>query len=100
MKNGYKISWTRNATTELEHTISYLEKNFSDSVIRRLVQKLESIITIISENPELYPSSHELSNIRKVVILKFNTMYYTVRNDEIIILSFFSNRKDKSKLEL
>ncbi len=100
MKSGYKISWTNNATAELEDTISYLEKNFPGSVIRRLVQKLERILTIIADNPELYPSSQELPHIRRAVILKFNTMYYTVKNNEIIILSFFSNRKDKSKLEL
>lgn len=100
MKSGYKISWTSNATAELEDTISYLEKNFPGSIIRRLVQKLERILTIIADNPELYPSSQELPHIRKAVILKFNTMNYTIKNDEIIILSFFSNRKYRNKLEL
>jgi plasmid stabilization system protein ParE len=100
MKNGYKVSWTNNAKAELEDTISYLEKSFPDSVIRRLVQKLEHILTLIADKLELYLSSQELPHIRRAVILKYNTMYYTVKDDEIIILSFFSNRKDKNKLEL
>lgn len=92
MENGYKIRWTPNALEELAETIEYLENNFTDKEITRLVLRIEDIVKLISQNPELFQES-ETKNVRRVVILKFNTMYYRIKNDKIEILSFFSNRQ-------
>jgi plasmid stabilization system protein ParE len=92
MKNGYKILWTNHALLELEMTINYLENNFSNKQIEKLVQKIENIISLISQNPFLFSVS-EKTGIHKVTILKFNTMYYRINGDSVEILSFFSNRQ-------
>lgn len=99
MGNGYKIRWTPNALEELADTIEYLENNFTDKEINRLAIKIEDIINLIAQNPELFQES-ETKNIRRVIILKFNTMYYRINDDEIEILSFFSNRQSPDKTEL
>lgn len=85
-----------NALSELEQTIEYLQNNFTDKEIKKLVHKLESITEIISQNPNIFPNS-EGKNIHKAVILEFNTMYYRVRKGNIEILSFFSNRQSPQK---
>ncbi|WP_410240493.1 type II toxin-antitoxin system RelE/ParE family toxin [Sphingobacterium thalpophilum] len=92
MKSGYNILWTPNALNELEKTIEYLEENFSEKEIKKLAQKIEKITVLISQNPYIFPKS-ESQNIYKAVILKFNTMYYRVRNNNVEIISFFSNRQ-------
>jgi Txe/YoeB family toxin of Txe-Axe toxin-antitoxin module len=91
MENGYNILWTPNSLEELEQTIEYLQFHFTDKEIKKLVQKIESLIEIISQNPFIFPIS-ESKNIHKLVILEFNTMYYRVNNGSKEILSFFSNR--------
>ncbi|WP_326982500.1 type II toxin-antitoxin system RelE/ParE family toxin [Chryseobacterium sp. MYb264] len=96
MENGYNIFWTPNALSELEQTIEYLQNNFTDKEIKKLVHKLESITEIISKNPNIFPKSED-KNIHKAVILEFNTMYYRVRKENIEILSFFSNRQSPQK---
>lgn len=92
MKSGYNILWTPNSKKELKKTIEYLEQNFSDKEIKKLAQKIENIIELISQNPYIFPKSDNL-DVYKVVILKFNTMYYQVKNENVEILSFFSNRQ-------
>lgn len=64
MKSGYNISWTPNALNELEETIEYLQKNFSDKEIAKLARKIESFSEIISQNPYIFPKS-EQTNIHK-----------------------------------
>lgn len=54
MKSGYSISWTPNALNELEMTIQYLEKNFSEREIKKLARKIESLTEIISQNPQIF----------------------------------------------
>lgn len=96
MKNGYKIFWTTNALQELNQTIEYLEENFSEKELKRLAQKIETTLQLISLNPDLFPKS-KTNNIHRVPILKLNTMFYWKQNDTIEILSFFCNRKNPSK---
>jgi plasmid stabilization system protein ParE len=96
MKSGFNIFWTPNSKNELKKTIEYLEQNFTNKEIKKLVQKIENISELISQNPNVFPKS-ENKDIHKVVILKFNTMYYQVKNQNIEILSFFSNRQSSQK---
>jgi plasmid stabilization system protein ParE len=95
MKSGHRIVWTDNALDELRRTFHYLESNFSEKEINRLANKIESVLRNISKYPELYPETIERDGVRRAVVAKFNTMYYRVNisNDQIEILSFFSNRE-------
>lgn len=99
MKNGYKLYWTDNALDELARTINYLEENFTDNEIIKLVLKIESTIALISQNPTIFPKS-EFKNVYKVVVLKYNTLYYKIKGDHIEILSFFSNRRNPVKRKI
>ncbi len=96
MESGYKVFWTDHALTELSNTFSYLEENFSNTEIRKLAFEIERTISLISQNPNLFPLSKYIG-LRKANILSFNSMYYKVANNEIAIISFFSNRQSLPK---
>jgi plasmid stabilization system protein ParE len=100
MKNGYKILWTDHALKELEDTITYLEENWTDKELQYLVVKMEEILLLISHNPHLFQVSEVKKDIRRVVILTYNTLYYRVKNNQIEIISFFSNRQNPKKRKL
>ena len=100
MKNGYKILWTDNALKELENTIEYLEENWTERELQNLAFNLEEILALISKNPNLFQSSDIKKEIRRVVILTHNTLYYRIKNEQIEILSFFSNRQSPKKRKL
>lgn len=99
MESGYKILWTDNALNELSETYSYLEEYFSEREMKKLSVEIENTLDLISKAPALFPESKSLGT-RRVVILKFNTMYYREKNGAIEILSFFSNRQDPAKRKL
>jgi plasmid stabilization system protein ParE len=99
MLNGYKIIWTDHALFELESTYQYLENNFTEDVLVNLSNQIEEIIELISKNPVSFPFCIEFKEIRKVVILKYNTLYYRIvfESFTVEILSFFSNRQNPEK---
>lgn len=99
MKSGYSIFWTENALNELSDTINYLENNFTEKELKKLTKQIENTIELISRNPTIFPKS-EFKDIHKVVILKFNTLYYRTTDEQIQILSFFSNRQSFSKMKI
>lgn len=100
MKNGYKILWTEFALKELEKTIEYLEENWTEKKLHNLAIKIEETLSFISENPNLFQVSDIKKDIRRVVILNHNTLYYRIQNDQVEIISFFSNRQSPKKRKL
>ncbi|WP_431137622.1 type II toxin-antitoxin system RelE/ParE family toxin [Psychroserpens mesophilus] len=94
MKNGFKIVWTEHALSELEKTIEFLEKNWTERELRIFATKLDHTIELISKSPELFPSSLEKSDIRKAVVEKHNNLYYRINDKSIEIISLFSNRQN------
>ena len=100
MKNGYIILWTNHALKELEDTISYLEENWTDKELQNLAIKMEETLLLISHNPNLFQVSEVKKDIHRVVILTYNTLYYRVKNNQIEIISFFSNRQNPKKRKL
>lgn len=97
MKSGYNIFWSDLASGELQKTLQYLEENFSKKELIRLSNELEQTLSLISINPKLFPTSSKKKNIRKIIILTYNTLYYRVSNNSIEIISFFSNRQRPRK---
>ena len=98
MKSGYSIFWTPHALSELSATYEYLENNFSDRELTKLSREIEHIQDLIAQNPALFPVS-ETINARKVVVSKFNSMYYREKGKTIEVLSFFSNRQSPDRLK-
>ena len=99
MKSGYKIVWTDHALSELEQTIDYLEKNWTERELKNFAAKLDHTIELISKSPELFPASSEKFGIRKAVVEKYNSLYYRILNNSIEIISLFDNRQNpKNKI--
>ena len=100
MKSGYKIRWTDHALSELEDTIEYLEKNWTERELKNFSQELDHTIELISRNPEVFQLTRKDSTVRRAVVSKFNNLYYRQNNETIEILSFFPNRQDPDKIRI
>ncbi|MDP9957243.1 plasmid stabilization system protein ParE [Epilithonimonas hungarica] len=93
MEKGLEILWTDLALEELAQIVEYLEQEFTEKEIGSLGNEIERILSIITYNPTIFPFSDKYK-IRKVVIMKFNTLYYRIIDDRVEIISFFSNRQN------
>ena len=100
MTNGYKILWTDFALSELEKTIEYLEKNWTERELRNLASEIEETLILLSHNPNLFQASNLKKEIRRVIVAKHNTLYYRIKNNTVEIISFFSNRQSPKKRKL
>ena len=99
MENGYKILWTEHALSELSEVYEYLEFNFTNRELNRLSIAVENTIKLILKDPKLFPFL-ESKSIRRVVVLKYNTLYYRINGNVIEIISFFNNRKNPKKRKI
>ncbi|MBU4538875.1 MAG: type II toxin-antitoxin system RelE/ParE family toxin [Weeksellaceae bacterium] len=99
MKSGYEIVWSDQASDELTKTLEYLEQNFTEKELKRLSREIEKNLNLISENPLIF-SGTDIRNVRKVIIARYNTLYYRIKGKNIEIISFFSNRQNPAKRKI
>jgi len=98
MGNGYKILWTSHALSELNETIDYLLKNWSEKELKNFAKALDNTLELISKNPKIFQKSSSSKSIRRAVVSKYNNLYYRCNEDTVEVISLFSNRKNpKSK---
>ena len=94
-----KIIFSRRSKLQLEELIEYLEYRFSLITKEKFVVKLDSFVVLIQKDPGIFPKSEANKKIRKCVISKQTTLYYSFNNQEIRLLSFFDTRQDPTKIK-
>lgn len=104
MTKEFVFQWSENAIIELEQVYDYLLTNFGEVSAINLAFAIQKTLDNIQENPKLYQvvQAKNQSNqvLRKAIILRYNTLYFSVDEDNQIIniLVFFSNRQNPNKL--
>lgn len=105
MTNSYTFQWSDYAISELQQIYDYLLANFGETSMVKLSFAIQSVLDNIQQNPKLYqvaPTQIQTPHtIRKAIILRYNTLYFTVDDEQKIIniLVFFSNRQNPNRLE-
>lgn len=87
-----KVFWTKEAEITLGEIVLYLEKEWNEKQIIDFLNRIDQLIEVIKTSPESFPFS-TLKGVRKAVIKKQASLYFTVDRDQIIILSVRSNSK-------
>jgi plasmid stabilization system protein ParE len=100
MKNTYKIIWSDTALNGLKSIISYLERNWTEKEIKHVAQKLEKTLDLIQKNPNLFPTSSRKSDVKRSVISKQVSLYYSFDNQAIYIVNITDNRMDPGNIKL
>lgn len=84
-----KHSFTRN--------IKYLEEHWSEKEVLQFIQIVIEHIEILQSNPELFPIWNNAA-FKKVVIHKRISMLYSFNRSNLIILLFWDNWDNPTKL--
>jgi len=98
MKNTYKLIWSDEALNNLNSIVNYLENRWSEREIKRFAQLLDKQLKLIENNPQLFAESDKSKGLRKSVLSKQTTIYYTIIDSQIRLISLFDNRQNPNKL--
>lgn len=93
-----QVVLTSRAKIEIEEIFEYLELKWNESVKKQFSNKINTIINLIIENPEIFPVSNSNKKVRKAVISKQSTLFYHLNSKHIIVLSVFDTRQDPTKI--
>ena len=95
-----KIVWTKRADRSFDKIIEYLEVEWGNKVVRSFVKKTYDLFDILMEFPEIGSIENEEKSIRGFTLIKQVTVFYKIKENELIILHFFDNRQNPKKKRL
>ena len=93
-----KIVWTQKAINSFSNILEFLELTWGEKQIQNFYLLTDEMLLQIKQNPFLFKASDKKPNVRIGFIHKNISLFYTVNNNEIILLFFFDNRSDSAKL--
>ncbi len=95
-----KVIWTKRARRDYLKVLDYLDENWGVNEIKDFIGKTEQTIKTVTDNPKAFIASTKRKNVYKGFVTKHNSMFYQVkpRKKEIILLTFWDNRRDPQKL--
>ncbi|MEQ8478844.1 type II toxin-antitoxin system RelE/ParE family toxin [Fulvivirga sp.] len=73
----------------------YLIRKFTIKEAEDFLKLLSQFEQVISLFPELYPATNSYPNLRKAVLHKNTSVYYSVEKDSIIVVAMQDNRQLK-----
>ncbi|MCF8461620.1 MAG: type II toxin-antitoxin system RelE/ParE family toxin [Flavobacteriales bacterium] len=94
-----KVVISKTAEKKLNDLFDYLIKKWSVSVKKEFVEKLDASISIIQNQPEIFPESKKGKGLRKCVVTKQTILYYRFTSKRINIVTLFDSRRDPKRLE-
>ncbi len=93
-----QLIWTELALDDYDNCINYLEKYFSEKVVKDFLFMLEKNCSLILQNPTTFPLTG-IENTRTILIIPEVSIFYSIKNEnEILIIRIWNNRKNKKNL--
>ncbi|MCD4789235.1 MAG: type II toxin-antitoxin system RelE/ParE family toxin [Bacteroidales bacterium] len=96
-----QIRWTPTARKTYFSVLDYLYEYWTVKEMHSFIEKVEHVLELIKENPNLFEVSRKKKNVRKCTITPHNKLIYRVkpRKKEIDLIMFWDNRRNTTKLK-
>jgi plasmid stabilization system protein ParE len=94
---AFQIVWSKRAVEKFDGIIDYLSKEWGEKVTSSFVRKVYDFIDLLAEYPEIGSLENTKKYIRGFILIKQICVFYKIKRDAIIILSFFDTRQNPKR---
>jgi plasmid stabilization system protein ParE len=90
---AYEIVWTSASRENYRDIIETLLEKWSFEAAEKFTSKIIDRLTLLEMNPYLGTAHPEVTSMRKLLIPPNNYLYYTVVNQQVILLNIVDSRR-------
>ncbi|KAA6308361.1 hypothetical protein EZS27_039957 [termite gut metagenome] len=90
------VEWSDVAKDDLEQIIRYLENNWSVKVVNKFARNIDKEVDRLTLFPCAFPVTRRRKDVRRCVVSKINSIYYSIKENTILILAIIDNRQSSS----
>jgi plasmid stabilization system protein ParE len=88
------IKWSKQAIDDFTNVQGYLLEYYGEASVKKFTRKVFDFLDLLAEYPSIGTMENSSLYIRGFVIVKQLTLFYQVRDHQIILLKFHDNRQD------
>jgi plasmid stabilization system protein ParE len=92
-----EIFWSKRAEKNFDNILEFLLEQWGEKVASAFVKKVYNFLEILAEFPEIGTVENKEKSIRGFTIVKQVHLFYRIKGDQIILLSFFDSRRHPEK---
>lgn len=93
-----QVLWTTEAEDSFDEIFEYLSRKWSQSVAQDFALRVNELIGIISKKPRIFKRSKS-KLVYQALVTKQVSLFYVVKDEQLILLSFWDNRQDPEKID-
>jgi len=90
---NYVVKLIPEAEDTFNELIIQLRQTWGDGFVRKFEDRVLVCLRTISQNPYIYPLAEEMLEIRKCVLHKNCSMFYTIEQEVVFVVCFWDNRQ-------
>lgn len=94
-----KVIWSAKSKKNYIKIADFILEKWTAKEVKKFSEKTAKAITQIVNHPEIAPVSQK-KHIRKFLIAKQTSLYYSVQKNTVILVTFQDNRQNPKKLKL
>ena len=92
-----EVYWSKRADKKFYQIHEFLLNEWGENVARAFTRKVYDFLDILSEFPEIGTIENKEKGIRGFTIVKQVNLFYRIKGNKIILLTFFDNRQNPKK---
>jgi plasmid stabilization system protein ParE len=92
-----KIVWTKKAQKRFGEILDYIQLYFGDPARQSFMTKTKDFTKLLYEFPEIGTLEIPEKKLRGFQLTKQTRLFYRLKNDQIILLTFFDSRQDPKR---
>ena len=93
----FAFYFSARAESELQSTINFLDKEWGESTADKFLDKVDELLNLISESPEMFVCVNRKRKIHKCVINANVILFYRIHKNEIEVITFFQSHQHPLK---
>lgn len=90
-----KVIWSPAAEEDLKNILIYLLDKWSQNVAIKFLNKVDTSVLLISEEPKIFPLINKKHRVRKCVLTRQNTIFYREHKEKSILLEYLIQGKTR-----
>lgn len=88
------VKWTKRAQSNFDDTVQYIENEWGSKSAQKFVWKVAHLMQTLQNQSEIGKIEIKEKGIRAFVFSRQNTVFYRIKENKIIILAIFDNRRN------
>lgn len=96
MTNSHQVIWSIESSRKVESIKKYLSENWTQTEVRKFLNRVYQFEKFVARFPELYPASVQYPELRKAPISKYQSVIYEIEDDVIKVHTILDHRQNTS----